>query len=152
MAKSAPDQDSTVAPTHFEGRCFCNKLTYTINTLPTRAYLCHCQDCRRSSGSSYAHQAWFLKSSLQINDNSSKLVTFGSDADGSRQFCGHCGTLLFSTVPDHVESLREIVIVCVGTINGSEEMETLKPIAEGWCKRREIWLGKIDGAEQVDEW
>lgn len=56
------------------------------------------------------------------------------------------------TVPDRIESMRGQVIVAVGTIEGSEEDGRLRPVAEGWCRRREGWLRGVDGAEGFREW
>lgn len=80
------------------------------------------------------------------------LTTFGDETDGSRRFCGRCGTQMFLTVPERIESMKGTVIVCVGTVVGSQESDVLKPTHEGWCRRREKWLGKAEGTEEFEEW
>lgn len=139
---------------NFTGRCSCAAITYTLAANPTRTYLCHCRDCKQGSGSSFSWQGWFPSSALTIQDPLSVISTFGdaSKGEGTRQFCGRCGSPLFATVPDSVEALRGVVIVTVGSIDGSEESELLAPKHEGWCRRREAWMGEAKGAQQNDEW
>lgn len=145
---------TTAASTlHYTGRCFCAAITYTITAAtPQRAYLCHCTDCRHSIGSSYAHSAMFDTDSVIINDPDKQMSTYGNIEEGSKRFCGRCGSPLFLTPPLKMESMRGKVLVCVGTVDGGETREELRPVAEGFCKRREGWLKEVEGAEEFDEW
>ena len=38
-------------PDTFSGRCLCGAVSYTCSAEPMMAGHCHCEDCRRSSGS-----------------------------------------------------------------------------------------------------
>lgn len=137
----------------FTGRCSCGAVSYRITQeRPGRSYLCHCTDCRQSSGSSFAHNAVFESESLVIANSEGCLSMFGSEKDGSKRFCGRCGSPLFLTVPERNVDMKGQVIVCVGTMDGSETSEALKPVAEGWCRRREKWMGKAEGAQEFEEW
>ena len=55
-------------------------------------------------------------------------------------------------VPERIESMRGIVIVPVGAIVGSEADSRLKPGSEGFVKRREAWMGGMEGCVQNEEW
>ena len=55
-------------------------------------------------------------------------------------------------VPGKIEFMRGKVIVPVGCIDGSEKDPRLAPGSEGWCKRREGWLARVEGAREFDEW
>ena len=142
------------------GRCFCGSITYTLSAPPAPplwSYLCHCLDCRRFSGTSFAHNATFDDSALKIRTSAADsldqvLSTFGEEKTGTRQFCRKCGSPLFLRTGEKIENMIGKVIVAVGTIEGSEKDERLKPGAEGWCKRREAWMGKAEGATESDEW
>lgn len=50
----------------FHGRCFCNALSLTIYSPPTKVYLCHCTDCQRLTGSVFAHNASFPTSAIHV--------------------------------------------------------------------------------------
>jgi hypothetical protein len=62
----------------FTGSCFCKAVHLRISSLPTAAYICHCHDCRRFCGSSFAHNACFPKSSLNITFSTPKGAAFAS--------------------------------------------------------------------------
>ena len=139
------------------GRCFCGAITYSLASPPLWSYLCHCLDCRRFSGTSFAYNATLDNAALKIltprpESIDHVLSTFGDKANGMRQFCSKCGSPLFMTTGEKIESMEDKVIIAVGTIDGSEKDERLKPVAEGWCKRRETWLCKAEGTEESEEW
>lgn len=48
--------------------------------------------------------------------------------------------------------MKDQVIVPVGAIDGSEKDERLRPSAEGFCKRKEAWMAKMDGTAEFEEW
>jgi hypothetical protein len=56
------------------------------------------------------------------------------------------------TVPDSIEGMQGSVIIGVGSIDGSESDERLRPRYEGFCKRREAWMRGVEGAVESEEW
>ena len=119
------------------------------------AYLCHCQDCRRFTGTSFHHNATFDEKDVKITKpekaDLDKVLTVWGD-DGTRQFCSKCGSGLFLTVGSKVESMAGKIIVTVGTIDEGESNPALKPSMEGFCKRREPWMKGVEGAMELQEW
>lgn len=172
----------------FTGSCFCRAVSFTLSDLPTKAYLCHCLDCRRFSASSFAYNASFARSALKLaltkpqevvfasppsmdagkrrydtgdaevggaerRGNNAEgardgvLSTFGDETTGMLKFCSICGTRLLLYCGNSNDSMRDQVIVPVGAIDGSERDERLRPVAEGWCRRREEWMPDMRGTE-----
>lgn len=87
---------------------------------------------------------------MKLQDSQVKgsgLTVFGSDKEGTLQFCSICGTTLFITVSGSHAAV-EYVVVPAGTIDGSEVDERLKPTKEFWCMRKEKWLPAVVGEEQ----
>ena len=161
MASAKAETASAEAPISSEnpltGRCFCGSMTYTLSALPLWSYICHCLDCRRFSGTSFAYNATFEGSALTILTPSADtldqvLSTFGDGANGKRQFCSKCGSPLFMTTGEKIQDMIGKIIIAMGTVDGSEKDERFKPIAEGWCKRREAWMSKAEGAKESEEW
>ena len=74
------------------GRCRCGAISYTAEGQPAHHALCHCTDCRRSSGGYMTGWALFPKDKVAITG---EAVTYESSPDTYRQFCGRCGTGLF---------------------------------------------------------
>ena len=75
-----------------------------------------------------------------------------TEEEGNAVFCGKCGSHMMYHVPLKVEGMNGLVIVPVGVIDGSEGDERLRPGAEGWCRRREAWMGKMEGTVESEEW
>ena len=163
----------------FTGSCFCKAISFTLSASPIRPYICHCLDCRRFSASSFAYNASFPRSALTLiftspldtagkeqgdethdsaesqplaKHGASILSTFGNETTGMQKFCSICGTRLLLYCGSSNVDMRDQVVVPVGAIDGSEKDERLRPVAEGWCKRREGWMPDMKGTEVFDMW
>ena len=84
---------------HFaKGQCLCGDISYVISSAPVRMGQCHCEDCRKSTGTGHASNAFFEKDSISIEGEAS---SYDSNTDtGSiitRYFCPNCGSRLFGT-------------------------------------------------------
>lgn len=88
----------------FEGGCRCGAIRYQAIGMPEHHALCHCVDCRRSSGAPLVGWALFPEAAVTI---SGAPVRFESSPGVERHFCGRCGTGLFyrnpAIFPDHVD-------------------------------------------------
>ena len=142
-------------PSFATGSCLCHSIRYTLTTPPLNALICHCLNCRKSTGAAFATNTFYPSSSLQIitPSSSSDLLRTYEDRDtvtGStvfRQFCGKCGSSLFAT-----NSEREgLVCVTNGTVDGGEVGdEELRPKLEIFCKDRRGWLPPGEGVKRKD--
>lgn len=165
----AAAEDSAIDPDQplFNGACYCGAITFKLSSLPIKSYLCHCLDCRRITGTSFAHNVPFLFSSLTIStragtestgdpsikpDVDSVLSTFGDVETGRLQFCKICGTRLFLLMGVRGGGKPERVVIPAGVIDGSHEDERLRPTAEGFCKRREAWMPDMKETKLFEEW
>jgi hypothetical protein len=94
---------------------------------------CHCDDCRKSSGTGHSSNAFFKKDDVVIEG---KLSDFASTTDtGSkitRYFCPRCGSRLFGTS----DVVTDIMSVSAGTLDDSS---WFKPGAIVYNKRKPDW-------------
>lgn len=60
---------------------------------PTRHGLCHCEDCRRSSGAPAV--AWLAVPKDSFSVVQGKAVRWDGNGGSERYFCGTCGTGLY---------------------------------------------------------
>ena len=74
------------------GRCHCGQVQYEMPQDVAHHALCHCTDCRRSSGAPAV--AWALAPRDQVTI-SGTLKSYASSEHAVRQFCPECGTGLF---------------------------------------------------------
>jgi hypothetical protein len=116
------------------GGCLCGAVRYTVRGEPTHVGRCHCADCRKESGSAFSVYAQWPREAFEL---SGEIATF----DG-RSFCPRCGSRLVC-LDDAVVEVR------IGSLDDAPF--ELRPEAEIWVKRREPWLGPVDGASQHRE-
>ena len=75
------------------GSCLCGGVKYEVNG-PLRAVVaCHCEQCRKQTGT-YMSATAAKDADLKIIENGS-LKWFRSSQSASRGFCGECGSVLF---------------------------------------------------------
>jgi hypothetical protein len=75
------------------GGCHCGAVRYSVTGAMHHNAVCHCSDCRRSSGAIMVSWAAFPKDSLTVD--SGAPAVYQSSEHGERHFCGQCGTGLF---------------------------------------------------------
>lgn len=122
-------EESTVT-----GSCLCGAVRFTLAGDPLRAGLCHCHDCRRTSGSAFS---MFL-----IWDRSAFACTGPTGVYEGRSFCSSCGSRVFSLRAEEAE-------IMAGALDRAPTRFT--PGYELWTKRREHWLHPVRSAEQFEE-
>jgi hypothetical protein len=100
--------------TFSSGQCLCGDVKFTITSEPEMMGQCHCDDCRKSTGTGHASIAFFQKKNVKIEGKLSQYISSAdSGADITRSFCPNCGSSLFAESSD-----REGVIgVLAGVID-----------------------------------
>ena len=81
----------------FTGGCLCGAVRYEIKGNPVRVAHCHCDDCRKATGSSFATNAFFKEEELVVLKGTTKTFTHTADSGNSmnKEFCPECGSQLF---------------------------------------------------------
>ncbi|RAZ90425.1 GFA family protein [Mesorhizobium hawassense] len=116
------------------GSCLCGGVRFKVAGEPLRVGLCHCKDCRKTSGSTFhAYAVWPLNAFETTGITSSY---------GTRSFCPTCG----SRVPFIGEDEAEVTI---GSLDIAPT-EGLMPSYELWTGRRESWLQVVPEAQQFE--
>ncbi|MEP6785825.1 MAG: GFA family protein [Sphingomonadales bacterium] len=91
--------------------CSCGQLAVECAGDPVRISVCHCLDCQKRSGSSFAAQARFPEERVVISGDAKQWTRTGDEGGGAVfSFCPECG----STVFYHALAQPELVAVAIG--------------------------------------
>ncbi len=91
--------------------CCCGSLTIEVKGEPEIHGVCHCNDCKKRTGSAFGISAYFLKEN--IVSNTGLAVSYQVDnelAPQQRHFCTKCGTTLYW----HVDTLPNMIGIAAG--------------------------------------
>jgi hypothetical protein len=117
------------------GSCICRGVTFRVTGEPLRVGICHCTDCRKTSGSVFAAFAiWPRDAFGQVSG------TTGTYA--GRSFCSTCGGRVTSISDDEAE-------IMIGALD--KVPTDLTPQYELWIGRRESWLTPLQSATQLQQ-
>ncbi len=120
----------------YAGGCLCGAVRFTAAGQPLWAAHCHCQSCRRSTGSPFASFVGFARE--QVTFAHAAPAAYASSPGVTRSFCGACGT------PIAYEAARfpgEIhLYVCT-----LDEPAAVAPTAHVHVGEQLVWLHLADG-------
>ncbi|MEO9461743.1 MAG: GFA family protein [Marinomonas sp.] len=88
------------------GGCQCGAIRYEVTGEITGHALCHCSDCRASSGA--PAMAWLMIPEDSFSLTKGELTVYNSSGAAMRQFCGKCGTGIAYTNAEHLPGLIDI--------------------------------------------
>jgi len=81
------------------GTCLCGALRYEIDGPLTSMMNCHCSMCRKQHGVAFATYAVAPASGFRWIAGEDEVVRYQSSAQGSRAFCGRCGSIAPTALP-----------------------------------------------------
>ncbi|KAJ8187129.1 hypothetical protein LV157_004782 [Aspergillus fumigatus] len=134
------------------GSCLCQKVRYKVTGAPLTTIICHCDSCRKSTGSAFMANSFYLKTQLQVLAGEEVLRVYhdrgtGSGKPLSRSFCSNCGSPLFISS----ESIDPAAVtVTSGTMDLRPARSEWAPAMEVFCARRREWLAPVEGTEKHD--
>jgi hypothetical protein len=79
-----------------KGACLCGKVQYTATGPFSAFHICHCSQCRRSTGSAHASNIFTTADRLEWRSGEDQITSFIPDEANviSKSFCRHCGSLV----------------------------------------------------------
>ncbi|GKT41383.1 putative glutathione-dependent formaldehyde-activating enzyme [Colletotrichum spaethianum] len=137
-----------VPPPLINGSCLCGAVKYTVAGGHPLTVLCHCNSCRKFTGSSFGANSLVDRKNLIVQDPESKISVYRAQTADSgtslaRSFCSACGSSLFVA---HEKDFPNQVAVTSGTMDGVQGIEGASserlwmPKLEFFCKRKATWL------------
>ena len=114
----------------FTGSCLCGSVNYKSNSDPLVIQNCHCDQCRKATGSVYLTNLFIKEENFEITGEVNNY-THLSDAGNNmtKYFCPNCGSQVFGK-----NSGRPgIITIRAGTVN---EKDIIKPIRNLFLKSK----------------
>ena len=114
----------------FTGGCFCGKIRYKVNAEPHRIHNCHCDNCRKVTGSAFATNIFVDENDLVIIQGEPKSQAHTADSGNTlvKEFCANCGSQLFG----HGTGRPGVKNIKVGSI---DDASFVQPIANLYVKQ-----------------
>jgi hypothetical protein len=129
------------------GGCLCGAVRYELKADPLMCVTCHCKNCQRQAGSALSIIIGVPEDAIDISGEYKTYNDTGdSGATVKRQFCGDCGSPLFSRVA-HPPG---VMFVKAGTL---DDTSSLQPSFHCYTKSAQKWveLGDVPGFETVPD-
>lgn len=123
--------------------CLCGRISLGCRGEPVRISICHCDECRRRTGSAFGVQVRYEASATTASGDASEYVRIADSGRQSRhRFCPDCGTTVWWTM----ERDPGLVVVAGGTF---ADRALPAPSVEVYAERRYAWcdmpaLAKIE--------
>ena len=116
------------------GGCLCGAVRYTYAGEIGGAGICHCEDCRRVTGSAFNVSIGLDISGFRVSAGDPRAFTSQSDRGNTltRHFCGYCGSPLFTTSPAHPDRL----FVKAGSL---DDPGLVRPVLQAWTVSAVPW-------------
>ena len=119
----------------FTGGCLCGAIRYRIDAPLNSVSACHCTHCRRISGAGSSHNALVPTSAVTFTAGKTKVYKDTADSGNAlfRNFCGDCGSSLFS----QREKTPETTVLKVGTLDDASGLSLAMNI---WTDSALPWM------------
>ena len=117
----------------YKGSCLCGELAYEIEGEPIRFYHCHCQRCRKATGSAHASNMFIKSEKINWLKGENRLASYKvPEAERfTNSFCSQCG----SRMPRYVAELN-VVMLPAGSLDSEPP---IKPQANIFWDSRPDW-------------
>jgi hypothetical protein len=105
----------------FSGKCLCGNVSYQCHSEPKAVFNCHCEDCRRATGSVFGTNLFVPEAKVEISGEVSSYSHISdSGSTMTKRFCPNCGSLLFGSN----SAKPNVVSIRAGTV---DQLALIKP-------------------------
>ena len=131
-----------MSTTH-HGSCLCGAVTYEVEGTFERFFLCHCDHCRKDTGSAHAANLFSSSAKLTWRSGEDRITRFTLPSTRhARSFCPTCG----SAVPS-VQLDGKLLVVPAGSLDSAV---TIRRDAHLFVASRAEWDHDLESIPRVD--
>jgi hypothetical protein len=126
------------------GHCLCGEVRYEISVTPVAMMYCHCEECRRATGSSLNTSIFVRREHFRLVSGESRVSSHESSPGNLRHFCSGCGSPLFKYFPNP----PGLMTVRAGTLDSDPGV---RPAGHIWVSEKAPWYEITDGLPQYPQ-
>lgn len=129
-----------------KGACLCGRVEYQVTGPFESFHLCHCSQCRRSTGSAHASNIFTSPERIEWIAGEDLVKRYTPDQPNviSKCFCTHCGSLVPYT------SLKSgKLIIPAGSLS---EPPGIDPVDNIFWRDRANWYDSGLSAQHCEQW
>ncbi|HEX5418873.1 MAG TPA: GFA family protein [Gammaproteobacteria bacterium] len=125
------------------GRCLCGGVRYEVEGDFERFYLCHCEHCRKDTGSAHAANLFTSTAELKWLSGADKVKQFKLPSTRHcKSFCSICGSALPSVQMDGA-----LLVVPAGSLDSKVSM---RPNAHIFVASRADWDNGLEDVPNME--
>lgn len=128
----------------YKGSCLCGKVNFEIEGEFEIFFLCHCERCRKDTGSAHAANLFSSSARLKWISGEEKVKTFNYNSEGHiKSFCSNCGSAL-----PNLQFDGKLLVVPAGSMDNDIHM---KPQGHIFCLNKANWDNDLDSVPKFEE-
>lgn len=128
----------------YSGSCLCGEVRFEIEGEFESFYLCHCEYCRKDTGSAHAANLFSSTAALEWISGEDKVRQFNLPATRhSKSFCSTCGSAL-----PKMQMNGQLLVVPAGSLN-TEVL--IRPNAHIFVSSKARWDDALEKVPMVDK-
>lgn len=127
----------------YAGSCLCGRVRFEIAGDFERFYLCHCEHCRKDTGSAHAANLFSSTAALRWISGEEQISRFDMPATRhSKCFCSVCGSAL-----PMLQMNGELLVVPAGSLT---DRVSIRPTAHIFVSSRASWDEALETVPAFD--
>jgi len=125
------------------GSCLCGEVRFEVEGDFDHFFLCHCEHCRKDTGSAHAANLFSSTARLIWVSGESRVTSFNLPATRhARSFCSQCGSAL-----PNVQMNGRLLVVPAGSLNSEVPIE---PSAHLFVASKAGWDRELEKVPMID--
>lgn len=125
------------------GSCLCGEVRYEVGGGFEHFYLCHCEHCRKDTGSAHAANLFTSAAELKWLSGEDKVKQFNLPSTRhSRAFCSICGSAL-----PRLQMNGALLVIPAGSLDSKVSM---RPNAHIFVASRADWDNELEDVPKLE--
>ncbi|NDY73360.1 aldehyde-activating protein [Desulfobacter hydrogenophilus] len=128
----------------YKGSCLCGEIAFEIIGEFESFFLCHCERCRKDTGSAHAANLFSSSAKLIWLSGKDKAKTFDFKSEGHiKSFCSNCGSAL-----PNIQMDGDLLVVPAGSLDSDVQME---PQGHIYWRDKANWDNNLEKVAKFDQ-